>query len=74
MVADTASFVKAVFDEVRLTFVAPEWPQVPWYHLFRLVVEEQFRVDGPVHLTENGKLRPAPRWATVIAVVDCAHY
>ena len=76
VVADTACFVKQkpVFDEVCLTLVAPEWPRVPWFHLFRRVAERKFRVDGPVYLTEDGNVRQAPRWATVIAVVDCAHY
>ena len=61
-------------DEVRLMLVVPEWPRAPWFHLFRRVAERQFRVDGPVYLTEDCKLRPVPRWATVIAVVDCANY
>ena len=57
---------KTVFDEVRLTLVAPEWPRAPWLHLFRRVAERQFSVDGPACLLEDGKLRPAPRLATVI--------
>ena len=65
---------KTVFYEVRLTLVAPEWPRSPWFPLFRHVAERLFRVDGPVYLLDDGELRPAPRWATVIAVVDCAHY
>ena len=66
--------LKTVFDEVRLTLVAPEWPRAPWFSSFLRVAERQFRVDCHVYLTEVGKLRPAPRWATGIAVVDCAHY
>ena len=68
MVADTANFVKTVFDEVRLTLVAPEWPRAPWFPLFRRVAERQFRVDGPVYLLDNGKLRPVPRWDIVITL------
>ena len=41
---------------------------------FRRLVERQFRVDCHLYLTDDGKLRPAPRWATVIAVVDGARY
>ena len=65
---------KIVADEVRLMLVVPEWPRAPWFKLFRRLVERQFRVDGPLYLTDDGKLRPAPRWATVIAVVDGARY
>ena len=65
---------KIVADEVRLMLVVPEWPRAPWFKLFRRFVERQFRVDGPIYLTDDGKLRPAPRWATVIAVVDGASY
>ena len=75
MVAETASFVKKpVFDEVCLALVAPEMPRAPWFPLFRRVAERQFRVDGPVYFLDDGKLRPAPRWATVFAVVDCDYY
>ena len=65
--------LKTIFDEVRLTLVAPEWPRAPWFPSFRRVAERQFRVDGPVYLLADGKLRPAPRWATVIAGVDYAN-
>ena len=41
---------------------------------FIRVSERHFRVEGPLYLTDDGKLRPAPRWATVIAVVDGARY
>ena len=74
MVADTASFSTIVADEVRIMLVVPKWPRAPWFKLFRRLVERQFRVDGPLYLTDDGKLRPAPRWATVIAVVDGARY
>ena len=60
--------LKTVFDEVRLTLVAPEWPRAPWSHLFRRVAELQLRVDGPVYIREDGNLRTAQRWAAVIAV------
>ena len=66
--------LKNVADEVRLMLVVTEWPRVPWFKLFRRWVERQFRVDGPLYLTDDGKLRPAPRWATVIAVVDGGRY
>ena len=65
---------KIVADEVRLMLVVPEWPRAPWFKLFRRLVERQFRVDGPLYLTDDGKLRSAPRWATFIAVVDGASY
>ena len=74
MVAKTASFVKNSLRRIRLTSVVSEWPRAPWFHLFRRVAERQFRVDGHVYLTEDVKLRPAPRWATVIAIEDCANY
>ena len=74
MVADTTSFVKncgrrstSYVDSARLA-------SRPWFKLFRRLVERQFRVDGPLYLTDDGKLRPAPSWATVIAVVDGARY
>ena len=63
---------KIAADEVRLMLVVPEWPRAPWFKLFRRLVERQFRVYGPLYLTDDGKLLPAPRWATVIAVVDGA--
>ena len=65
---------KIMADEVRLMLVVPEWPRAPWFKLFRRLVERQFRVDGPLYLTDDGTLRPAPRWATVIAVVYGARY
>ena len=65
---------KIVADEVRIMLAVPEWPRAPWFKLFRHLVERQFRVDGPLYLTYDGKLRPAPRWATVIALVDGASY
>ena len=65
---------KIVADEVRLMLVVPEWPRFTWFKLFRRLAERQFRVNGPLYLTDDGKLRPAPRWATVIAVVDGAIY
>ena len=74
MVAETASFVKYRLRRIHLMSVVSEWPRSPWFHLFRRVAERQFRVDGPVYLLEIGKMRTAPRWASVIAVVDCAHY
>ena len=61
-------------DKVRLMLVVPEWPCAPWFKLFRRLVERHFRVDGPLYLTDDGKLRPAPRWATIIAVDDGASY
>ena len=65
---------KIVADEVSLMLVVPEWPRAPWFELFRRLVERQFRADGPLYLTDDGKLRPAPRLATVIAVVDGDRY
>ena len=65
---------KIVADKVRIMLVVPEWTRSPWFKLVLRLVERQFRVDGPIYLTDDGKLRPVPRWATVIAVVDGARY
>ena len=73
MVADTISFVKNC-GRRSTSYAVPEWPRGPWFKLFRHLVERQFRVNGSLYLTDDGKLRPAPRWATVIAVVDGARY
>ena len=74
MVADTASFVKKPSPTNPPDVGSVGVASSPWYPLFRSVTERQFRVDGHVYLLEDGKLRTSPRWATVIAVVDCAHY
>ena len=65
---------KIVADEVRLMVVVTEWTHALRFKLFRRLVERKFRVDGPLYLTGDGELQPAPRWASVIAVVDRALY
>ena len=74
IVNDTTSVVKNRPRRIRLMSVVSDWPRGPWFPLFRRVAERQFRVDGPVYLPDDGKLRPAPRWATVIAVVEYANF
>ena len=74
IVNDTTSVVKNRLRRIRLMSVVSDWPRGPWFPLFRRVEERQFRVDGSVYILEDGKLRTAPRWATVVAVVDCTHY
>ena len=48
---------KTVSDEVRLMSAVSEWPRAPWFTLFRHVSERLFRVDSPVYILEDGKLR-----------------
>jgi len=61
---------KVIQDRVRLMLVVPEWPNAPWYIIYRRLVERSMRLTDAIYLTDDGVLRPPPRWATRIAIVD----
>ena len=74
MVADTTSFVKNCGRRSTSYVGSAGVASRPMFQIVSPLVERQFRVDGPLYITDDGKLRPVPRWATVIAVVDGACY
>ena len=61
---------KVMRDQVRMMLVVPEWPNAPWYSVFRRLTERSIRLDEAIYLTDEGQLRPPPRLATRIALVD----
>ena len=61
---------KIIHDRVRVMMVVPHWPSADWFPLFYRLTEKSIRLTEPCYLDDNGRLRPAPSWATIIAIVN----
>ena len=61
---------KIIHDRVRVMMVVPHWPSADWFPLFYRLTEKSIRLTEPCYLDDNGRLRPAPSWATTIAIVN----
>ena len=56
---------KILVDGTRGVLVVPHWPETQWFkQLMDLHVHYQLW-NQPLYLTADGRLRRAPRWATI---------
>ena len=64
---------KLQHDKIRAMMVVPYWPNAPWYPIFHKIVERSIKINEPLYLDDTNKLRPAPSWPTIIAIVNGTH-
>ena len=56
---------KVCRDKSRLLLVTPNWPDAMWFPLLARLAVRQKEWKGKLYLSEEGKLRPVPRWTTL---------
>ena len=64
---------KLQHDQVRAMMVVPYWPNSSWYPTFHKLVERSIKITDPLYLDDSNRLRPAPSWPTIIAIVNGTH-
>ena len=65
----TAVLEKVCRDKSRLLLVTPNWLKAQWFALLTKLAVRQKEWTGKLYLSEQGKLRPVPRWTTLFTYV-----
>ena len=49
--------------------VTPAWTGAPWWPTLQRITQRNFFWKSPLYLDAEGRLRPRPRWTTVLSLV-----